>query len=76
MTISPKANARNIYNYIRQNSGALSTNSNVSSHLAMWGNGRSSLWYNVDPQQLWTLTFICAQMSFTFFSTVSSSEVT
>lgn len=46
------------------------------SHLDMWWKGRSSLWYSVDPQQVWTLTFNCAQTSFTLFSTFSSSEVT
>ncbi|TNN88286.1 hypothetical protein EYF80_001502 [Liparis tanakae] len=25
--------------------------SHILSHLDMWGNGRSSLWYSVDPQQ-------------------------
>lgn len=54
----------------------LSLASGVSSHRDVWWNGRSSLWYSVNPQQVWTLTFICAQTSFTFFSTFSSSEVT
>lgn len=46
------------------------------SHLDMWWNGRSSLWYSVDPQQVWTRTFIWAQTSFTLFSTFNSSDVT
>ena len=53
-----------------------SSTSNVLSHLDIWWKGRSSLWCSVDPQQVWTVTFICAQTSFTFFSTFSSSEVT
>lgn len=48
----------------------------ILSNLEMWWNGRSSLWYSVDPQQVWTLTFIWAQTSLTLFSTFSSSEVT
>lgn len=42
----------------------------------MWLNGRSSLWYSVDPQQVWTRTFIRAHTSLTRFSTFSSSDVT
>lgn len=48
----------------------------ILSNLDMCWNGRSSLWYSVDPQQVWTLTFISAQTSFTLFSTFSSSDVT
>lgn len=48
----------------------------IFSNLDMWLNGRSSLWYSVDPQQVWTRTFICAHTSFTCFSTFSSSEAT
>lgn len=48
----------------------------ILSDLDVWWNGRSSLWYSVEPQQVWTLTFNFAQTSFTLLSTFSSSEVT